>query len=256
MSYGHAMSFWRANIQIVALLVVSWDVRAQSAASVGEGRSQRGGGVLVAESFRSPVAQSNIVSPGSVQFEVGTNELFAGVRGVAAGLTTSAGFGLAGSEGFSYTAPGDTFGIFIQSTGPAITGNDLFSPFVEIMRSNLPGGAVPAAGATMDTSGANHFKALAAPHWVLCRNSRYPITVTLPVQAVAGDDPYWFGHHYGWVAGGVNVRVPLSFIPKQYGKWSAGTSADLCYYGTTTAEFAKSLGLQLPKLGAAVRLEL
>jgi hypothetical protein len=108
----------------------------------------------------------------------------------------------------------------------------------------------------MDTSGANHFEASLAPHWVLRRNSRYPITVTLPAEVTVGDDPYYFGHHYGWIAGGVNVQVPLSFIPKQYGKWNAGTSADLCYYGATTAEFAKSLGLQVPKVGAAISLDL
>jgi hypothetical protein len=113
-----------------------------------------------------------------------------------------------------------------------------------------------AVGSNLDTRGANYFEASVAPYWVFARNSRYPVTVTLPAQVMMGDDPYYFGHHYGWISAGVNVRVPLAFIPRQCGKWSAGTSADLCYYGTTTAEFTKSVGLQMPKLGAAISLEL
>jgi hypothetical protein len=80
--------------------------------------------------------------------------------------------------------------------------------------------------------------------------------VTLPSQVTVGDDPYYFGHHYGWITAGVNVRVPLSFIPRQCGKWSAETSADLCYYGTTGAEFVNSIGIQMPKLGASLSLDL
>jgi len=82
-------------------------------------------------------------------------------------------------------------------------------------------------------------------------DSRQQVTPT----SVCGTH-YYFGHHYGWIAEGVNLRVPLSFIPRQYGKWRAETSADLCYYGTTTGKFANSIGWQVPKVGAALKLEL
>jgi hypothetical protein len=149
----------------------------------------------------------------------------------------------------------------VQPNEPAITGNDLFPPLQDIFRTGFPGDfkarLVPGAGGSaLDITAANHFEASVAPRWVLRKQSRYPITVALPAQVLVQEDPYYFGHSYGWMAAGVNVRVPLSFIPKQYGKWSATTSADLCYYGTTTAEFQKSIGPQLPRLGAALTLEL
>lgn len=248
MSYGRAMSFWRVSVQIVALFVASWNVRAQSV-TAGEARSQHGSATFVAGFSRSPVAESNIESRATPTSAA--NDPFAGVSGVGVGLTMSAS---SGSQGFSYNSPNDTFGIFIQSTGSVTNGNDLFSPFGEILRSSILGHAIPGAG-TLNTSGANHFETSVSPHWILCRNSRYPITITLPVQVVAADDPYWLGHHYGWVAGGMNIRVPLAFLPRQCGKWTAGTSADLCYYGTTTTEFAQSVGiLQMPKLAAAIGL--
>jgi len=108
----------------------------------------------------------------------------------------------------------------------------------------------------MDIRGANHFEGSVAPRWTFWRQSRCPVTVSVSTQMTVGDDPYYLGHHYGWIAEGVNLRVPLSFIPRQYGKWRAETSADLCYYGTTTGKFANSIGWQVPKVGAALKLEL
>lgn len=196
--------------------------------------------------FISPPAQSNALfatdSPGPAN-------------------SSSPGSGLAGSPSFAFTAPGNAFAVFVQPNEPAFTANDLFPPLLDILGTGFPGDPrarlVPGAGGSnLDITGANRFEASIAPRWVLRQRSRYPVTVTLPAQVTVGDDPYYFGHHFGWIAVGVNVRVPLSFIPRQCGKWSATTSADLCYYGTTMAEFENSIGLQVPKVGAALTLEL
>jgi hypothetical protein len=71
-----------------------------------------------------------------------------------------------------------------------------------------------------------------------------------------GDEQYLFGQRFGYISAGVNVRVPLVFLPSRYGKWTAGSSADLCYYGTTAAEFVHAVGPQLPKLAAVFTVEL
>jgi hypothetical protein len=244
MGTNRGQFFTGLTFQIVALVAALSGVRAQSSTAIGvlsTGRGQHdkaafvfgSTGQLSSGSFVSLPTQSNALSPTS--------------------STASASF--------TYTPPDNPFTIFAQPNEPAITGNDLFSPLVDVLRTGIPGDPmgrlIPgAAGSTMDTSGANHFEASLAPHWVFCRHSRYPVTVTLPTQVTAREDPYYFGHNFGWIASGVNVRVPLSFIPKQYGKWSASTSADLCYYGTTTTEFVNSIGPQIPKVGAAFTLEL
>jgi hypothetical protein len=106
-----------------------------------------------------------------------------------------------------------------------------------------------------DKNGGNRFEMGMAAEFVFCRQSRYPVTITLPVNMAYNDDPYYMSHHFGYVSGGVKVRVPLSFVPDRYGKWTAGTSADVCYFGSTRSEFVQSINLQMPKIGAAFSLE-
>jgi len=247
--------FTGLTFQIVALVAALSGVRAQSSTAIGVlslGKGQRADSAFVSGSLQP----SGLTEPshGSAQ---PASDFFVSLPAQSSALSATSS---AGSATFTYTAPGDTFAIFGQPNEPAITGDNLFSPLVDTLRTGIPGDPMgrlfPGVGGNMDTKGANNFEASLAPHWVFCRHSRYPITVTLPTQVTAREDPYYFGHHFGWVAGGVNVRVPLSFIPRQYGKWSASTSADLCYYGTTTAEFVSSISPQIPKVGAALTLEL
>ena len=141
-------------------------------------------------------------------------------------------------------------------TAPAWFGDSLgaqFATHLELFPANKVAGAYSAN----ILNAANHFAATGTVvRFVFAKQSRYPITVTLPINLELGDDPYWFGHQYGWISGGVNLRVPLSFIPTRYGKWSAGSSADMVYYGTTATEFMNSVQPQLPKVAAAITLDL
>ena len=279
------------TLAFVAAFCATSSVRAGPPADAGmsaSGRSQRSGGAYVTGSLQplgvmssthaSTQAISNFIivspAPNSVTptsslpggILPGSPSIDPFVSGpsvtIAPYLGSSQGSISSGSGTFVYTsAPGQTVTVIAQPNEPAITGNDL-SPFLDVSRPDAFGIVIgrPAppgsVGSTLDVSGASHYGATFAPRWILNRNSRYPVTVTLPAQVMLGEDPYWFGHSYGWISAGLNVRVPLSFIPSRYGKWSAGASADLCYYGTTMGEFAKSLGLQMPKLGAALSLEL
>jgi hypothetical protein len=258
MRTGHKPFFLGAGFQIVAVvaaLCAISSVRAQSSSAFGvvaSGRTDRAGSGLGTGSLQDPglISTSHTSAPADSGF-----------------FTSPSGLGTAGSSAsavasqtFTYAPPGDPFAIVASPNEPSISDNGLL-PLLDVFRTGIfsdPLGrlAPGVGGGTMDIRGANNFEGTVAPHWTFFRQSRYPVTVTLPTQMTVRDDPYYFGHHYGWIAAGVNIRVPLSFIPRQYGKWSAGTSADLCYYGTTTTEFVNSIGWQMPKLGAAFSLEL
>ena len=110
--------------------------------------------------------------------------------------------------------------------------------------------------ADTDTKGGNHFEAGMTARFSFGRKTRYPVTITFPVYMALGDEQYFLGPHFGYITAGINLRVPLSFIPSRYGRWSAGSSADFCYYGTNATEFVRSIGVQIPKLAAALNVEL
>jgi hypothetical protein len=106
-----------------------------------------------------------------------------------------------------------------------------------------------------EIKGRNYLEGGMSAEFLFCKNSRYPLIVTIPVSMAMGDEEYWFGPHFDYITAGVNVRVPLSFIPTRYGRWTAGSSADLCYYGTTATEFAKPMGLPSSKIGATLSVD-
>ena len=103
-----------------------------------------------------------------------------------------------------------------------------------------------------ENKGRNYLEGGMSAQFVFRKNARYPLIVTVPVSMALGDEEYRFGPRFGYITTGVSVQVPLSFIPSRYGRWTAGSSADLCYYGTTMAEVVKSVGLHMPNIAAAL----
>jgi hypothetical protein len=260
MRTGHKPFFLGAGFQIVAVVAALCpisNVRAQSSSAFGvvaSGRTDRAGSGLGTGSLQDPglISTSHTSAPADSGFFTSPG-LNSTSPGSAATLSP-------GSQTFTYAPLGSAFGIVALPNEPAISDNGPF-PLLDVFRNGIfsdpIGRPLPGVGGgTMDIRGANHFEGTLAPHWIFFRQSRYPVTVTLPTQMTVSEDPYYFGHHYGWIAAGVNIHVPLSFIPRHYGKWSAGTSADFCYYGTTATEFVNSIGWQVPKLSAAFSLEL
>ncbi len=257
MRAAHKLFFRGAGVQIVAIVAALCTIssaRAQSSSAFGviaAGQTQHAGSGLGAGSLQDPGLVSTTHTTTSTGF------LTAPGQSTATFNTTSTGSTAILSPGLSYGVPGDVFGI-ASPTEPAISENGLFS-FFDVLRAgpgDPMGRLIPGVGnSNMDVNGANHFDGTVAPRWIFCRQSRYPVTVTLPMQMTLHEDPYYFGHQFGWIAAGANIRVPLSFIPRQYGNWSAATSADLCYYGTTKSEFMNSVGLQVPRLGASFGLQ-
>lgn len=148
---------------------------------------------------------------------------------------------------------------FSDPTGFAAAQFDMPVRFDTMLRG---GPAVPPppvcvwiSGDYGEIKGRNYLEGGMSAEFLFCKNSRYPLIVTIPVSMAMGDEEYWFGPHFDYITAGVNVRVPLSFIPTRYGRWTAGSSADLCYYGTTATEFAKPMGLPSSKIGATLSVD-
>jgi hypothetical protein len=106
-----------------------------------------------------------------------------------------------------------------------------------------------------EVKGRNYLEGGMSAEFVFRKNARYPLIITIPTTMAVGDEEYWFGPHFGYITAGVNVRVPLSFIPSRYGRWTAGSSADLCYYETTATQFLKSIGVPSSKIAATLSVD-
>jgi len=275
MCTDRGLLFRVVGFQIVALLAALSAAHAQSrAGGSASARSEHAAGAgfvtgtLPTAAFtnadlgNSPQASSGFVSPGLTLSGRADATPFTSISDVSAAVPSPGASSLAGSNTFVFAGPSSTFTVVGLPNEQATVTIDFLPPLSDMLRFDLtlgPRGRVTPgelAGGALNSNGANYYEAGVAPNLVLGRHSRYPVTVTFPAHMEVAEDPYWLGHDYGWISAGVAVRVPLSFIPKQFGKWSAGTSADLCYYGTTTDELVHSLGLQMPKVGAAFNIEL
>ena len=110
-------------------------------------------------------------------------------------------------------------------------------------------------GDTGEDTGRNYLEGGVCKEFRLREHARFPVAVTIPVTMAVGDEEYMFGPHFGYISAGINVRTCLSFIPSRYGRWTAGTTADFCYYGTSAAEFMQSIGLPMPRIAAVLTTE-
>ena len=106
-----------------------------------------------------------------------------------------------------------------------------------------------------EIKGRNYLEVGIRKGFLLRKDTRYPLLVTVPMSIAAGDEQYFFGPNFAYALTGVNVRMPLSFIPTRYGRWTFGGNADVCYFGTSTAEFIKSIGCQTPKIAAVFSVD-
>jgi hypothetical protein len=70
------------------------------------------------------------------------------------------------------------------------------------------------------------------PSFALTKTESYPLTLTIPVSVGLGfSDFYEDDDLFGYVSGGVVVSAPLSFVPAQYGAWTASVGGYYYYYG-------------------------
>jgi hypothetical protein len=74
-----------------------------------------------------------------------------------------------------------------------------------------------------------------APTATIAAKSSYPINLTFPLLAGFGDNHFYPGDVYGYFSATANASVPLAFLPKSVGPWTA--NAGFTYYnlGEATA---------------------
>ena len=84
----------------------------------------------------------------------------------------------------------------------------------------------------------NYFEIGVAPETVIGSESRYPITVTLPVNTGFGDENYYPGDAFGYASLGISASVPLAFLPKDFGEWNFGVTSAYYYFGRAPAELS------------------
>jgi hypothetical protein len=80
-----------------------------------------------------------------------------------------------------------------------------------------------------------------APTYTFLKDSQYPITATLPITVGLGDqNGFYAGNTFGYFTTGLNVSVPLAFVPSCFGAWT--TTAGFNYYrlGNTAAAYSGS----------------
>lgn len=65
-----------------------------------------------------------------------------------------------------------------------------------------------------------------------------PVTLTVPLTVGLGDSKFYGGKTYGYFSAGTTLSVPLSLIPKTYGKWTLSSGAT--YYNQSSAVAAAS----------------
>jgi hypothetical protein len=72
------------------------------------------------------------------------------------------------------------------------------------------------------------------PGYKFGEKSTYPVTVTLPTAVGFGSNGF-YGQGFGYFSTGLEVSVPLAFIPSSYGSWTTSVSGKYYRLGSTSA---------------------
>jgi hypothetical protein len=113
-------------------------------------------------------------------------------------------------------------------------------PHVTILQEvtgNTVGGHV-GLGAT-ETNG-QYYEVGIAPSYTFLKDSKYPLTFTVPVTAGFGSSGFYAGNGFGYGSAGGVISVPLAFIPAGYGSWTASVGGTYYYLGKTTARVGQN----------------
>ena len=88
-----------------------------------------------------------------------------------------------------------------------------------------------------------YFEEGIAPSYTFLPKSDYPITLALPLTAGEGTKGFYAGSNFGYVSGGPTISVPLAFMPKQLGSWTASVSYLYYFIGQATANASVAAAL-------------
>jgi hypothetical protein len=118
--------------------------------------------------------------------------------------------------------------------------NPHFTYLQELTGNNNSGGGhvgLAVAGGVIGASSklGQYYEPGIAPSFTFMKSSKYPITLTLPIQAGLGSGGF-YGTGFGYASAGGNFSVPLAFIPSSFGSWTANAGGTYYYLGKGTAK--------------------
>ena len=99
-------------------------------------------------------------------------------------------------------------------------------------------------GAAGIKKGGWYYEIGVAPSYTFLKDTQYPVTATLPLTVGLGDqNGFYDGNTFGYFSAGLNVSVPLAFVPSCFGAWT--TNAGFTYYrlGSTAADYSNYIGV-------------
>jgi hypothetical protein len=111
--------------------------------------------------------------------------------------------------------------------------NPHFTYLQELTGDNNSGGGHVGLGLAGAKLG-QYYEPGIAPSFTFMKSSKYPLTLTIPVQAGFGSDGF-YGTGFGYFSAGGNFSVPLAFIPSSFGSWTANAGGTYYYLGKNTA---------------------
>jgi hypothetical protein len=103
--------------------------------------------------------------------------------------------------------------------------------FLQELTGNPNGGHV-GLGLAGGSKLGQYYEAGIAPAFTFLKDSKYPITLTIPVTAGLGSNGF-YGTGFGYASAGGTLSVPLAFIPAGYGSWTASVGGTYYYLGKT-----------------------
>ncbi|HEY0790997.1 MAG TPA: hypothetical protein VGD78_08020 [Chthoniobacterales bacterium] len=105
-------------------------------------------------------------------------------------------------------------------------------PAVNYQKDFIGNGAIKPYG--------NLFELLAFPSVQAVKGGPLPVKLTFPLALGLGDNRFFGGNTFGYVASTVQADIGLGFIPKRFGSWTS--TSTMTYYETNDAVAARNNG--------------
>jgi len=146
---------------------------------------------------------------------------------------------------FIYTSPGDYFetsyslNLTLNYDDSALLGAFALHPHLMFQQEidNHSGLALKnGIPYSSDADEGQYYEFGIAPGFTIAEKATYPLTVTFPFTAGFGSNGY-YGQGFGYFSTGATVSLPLAFIPKAYGTWTASLGGLYYRLGTNSARF-------------------
>ncbi len=176
----------------------------------------------------------------------GTNDIFYETDYYAGISATVFEKWTAGVMYYAYTSPNNAFET-VQEIGLSLSFND-----ADLIAEGLALNPYALLVFEVDNSSAGADEGIYLelgfePSFVILQSEDYPVTLSIPVAVGLSLDDYYSediafvrdGDSFGFVKAGVTLSVPLSFIPAEFGEWTAALGAD-CYFLGSDQEAANN----------------